>query len=46
MRWIVRSRTYIGQLQDLIEFGTERFGSAVVDAKLAELDRTLRLHLS
>jgi plasmid stabilization system protein ParE len=46
MRRIVRSRTYTRQLQDLIEFGADRFGVLVANDKLAELDRTVRQHLA
>lgn len=46
MRRVVRSRTYVSQLKDLLDYGIERFGPAVVEQKLAQIDRTLELFLA
>lgn len=41
MRRIVRSRTYVRQLQGLLDYGARAFGSEVVGTKLARVDRVL-----
>lgn len=46
MRRVVRSRTYVSQLKDLLDQGIERFGIAVVEKKLALIDRTLEEFLA
>ncbi len=46
MRRVVRSRTYVAQLKDLLDQGIERFGTAVVEQKLAQVDHTLEVFLS
>ena len=46
MRQVVRSRTYLSQLQRLLAEGAEKFGVRVADAKLARLDQTLELFLA
>ena len=46
MRRIVRSRTYVAQLKDLLDQGIERFGTAVVEQKLAQVDHTLEVYLA
>jgi len=43
MRRVVRSRTYVSQLKDLLDQGIERFGIAVVEKKLALIDHTLEV---
>ena len=45
MRVVVRSKTYTAQLQILLDQGAPKFGMRVVEAKLAELDRTLDVFL-
>ena len=45
MRVVVRSKTYTVQLQILLVQGAPKFGMRVVEAKLAELDRTLDVFL-
>jgi hypothetical protein len=46
MRRVVRSRTYLLQLKDLLDQGIERFGVTVVEQKLALIDRTLETFLA
>ena len=46
MRRVVRSRTYVAQLKELLDQGIERFGIAVVEQKLALIDRTLEIFLA
>ena len=46
MRRVVRSRTYVAQLKDLLDQGIERFGTAVVEQKLAQVDHTLEVFLA
>jgi plasmid stabilization system protein ParE len=46
MRRVVRSRTYVAQLKDLLDQGIERFGAAVVEQKLAQVDHTLEVFLA
>ena len=46
MRRVVRSRTYVSQLKDLLDQGIERFGVAVVEQKLALIDHTLEVFLA
>jgi hypothetical protein len=46
MRSVVRSRTYVAQLKDLLDQGIEPFGVAVVEQKLALVDHTLEVFLA
>ena len=46
MRRIVRSRTYVRQLQEFLDFGANRFGPVLAHEKLAVLDTTLQNHLA
>jgi hypothetical protein len=46
MRRVVRSRTYVSQLKDLLDQGVERFGSTVVEQKLVLIDHTLEVFLA
>ena len=46
MRRVVRSRTYVTQLKDLLDQGIERFGVTVVEQKLALVDHTLEVFLA
>ena len=45
MRVVVRPKTFTAQLQILLDQGAPKFGMRVVEAKLAELDRTLDVFL-
>ncbi len=46
MRRVVRSRTYVAQLKDLLDEGIERFGVTIVEQKLALIDHTLEVFLA
>ena len=46
MRRVVRSRTYVTQLKDLLDQGIDRFGIAIVEQKLARIDQTLEIFLA
>lgn len=46
MRRVVRSRTYVSQLKDLVDQGIERFGIAVVEQKLALINHNLEVFLA
>jgi hypothetical protein len=46
MKRVVRSRTYLLQLKDLLDQGIDRFGIAVVERKLAQIDHTLEVFLA
>ena len=46
MRRVVRSRTYVSQLKDLLDRGIERFGVTVVEQKLALVDQKLEVFLA
>ena len=46
MRRVVRSRTYVAQLKDLLDQGIERFGIMIVEQKLALVDHTLEVFLA
>ena len=46
MRTVIRSKTYLAQLKLLLELGAERYGTALVEKKLARLDHTIETHLT
>lgn len=46
MRRVVRSRTYVAQLQELLDFGARTFGIRIVEDKRALLERAIEIHLT
>lgn len=46
MRRIIRSRTFVAQLQIFIEQGVAAFGITVARRTLARIDRTIEQHLA
>ena len=46
MRQVVRSRTYLVQLESLVEQGARDFGTRVANEKLVRVDRTIESFLA
>ncbi len=45
MRRIVRSRTFVDQLREILVYGAVKYGAQLADVKLALLERKIENHL-